>query len=466
MNSYIPFTKTMIPFLKIHFPPTNDHLSSKKISNVSREKIGSLFQEIHDARQKWNIDKQKIMNQKVLSREIMKPTYDKYNYIPAEIREKIERDCAHQTHYSYSFTIHSRDFIIHFICTNEITHAHVLKKIERIYMWFQIACKQNPNIECSKNIHIYLYCIDMRKELPGPKELSGSKELPSEPEKIDMIHANTAFTTGCQTSTNIIIFREEEWFKVLMHESFHNLGLDFIELSSSDTKVLDDRLREMFHIEQISDIRLYETYCETWAEILNVLFIVYYMNIVNKKNHTYKNTKLSRKTIQNKTIQNKTIQKYLNLKNQNKSIQNMMKQFRQRMIYESIFSCFQCAKIMYYHQIHYADFIRTSNNTKIISPQYQENTYCFSYYVLKSVLLFHFPSFLDFSIDQNNSSGSDSIMKFMLTLENGNKYVDLIQQNYRDPIYMKYVSKMEKWLQTHSEKTIVNRTLRMTMFEI
>lgn len=440
MYSYIPFTKTIIKYIKTHFP---NHLSLTKLSNKSKNHIISLFQEIHNARQKWNADKKNIINQKIASREILKPVPETYNYIPVEIREKIEKDCANQTHYSYSFKIQSRNFTIHFMCSNAINYTHILQKLERIYIWFQIACKQNPNIQCSKNIHIYLYCIDFPKELPWPKELPYNP-----PDKIDTIHANTAFTTGCQTSANIIIFRVEEWFKVLMHESFHNLGLDFIGLSSSDTKVLDNRLREMFHIEQITDIRLYETYCETWAEILNVLFIVYYTNM-NKKNYTH-TKKLSHKTI-NKTRENQLSNKYV----------RMMKQFRQRMAYESIFSCFQCAKIMNYHQIHYTDFIQLNKN---ISPPYQENTYCFSYYILKSILLFHYSSFLDFSIDQQNTS--EQKMKFNLTLENGNKYVDLIQQNYQDPVYTNLISKMENRLQTHSEKTVISRTLRMTAFEI
>jgi hypothetical protein len=44
---------------------------------------------------------------------------------------------------------------------------------------------------------------------------------------IDQEHANTAFTTSCKTNTEINLFREEEWFKVLVHETFHCMGLDF-----------------------------------------------------------------------------------------------------------------------------------------------------------------------------------------------------------------------------------------------
>jgi hypothetical protein len=57
-------------------------------------------------------------------------------------------------------------------------------------------------------------------------------------------------------------------------------------------------------------------------------------------------------------------------------------------------------------------------------------------------------------------------MKFHLTLKNGNKYVDLIQQNYQDPVYTNLISKMEKWLKTHPDKPVINSTLRMTVFEI
>lgn len=455
--SYKPITKTLFQSMQRYFP-SSGRSSFLKLSLLGREKVMSLFQEIHESHQRWKSNKKEIMSTKKETREMIKPSIEKYNYIPIEIREKIEQDCSPHIHYSYSFDVYSRKITVHFTCSKNITQTELSYKIERIYMWFQIACKQNPNIQCSEYINIYLYCIDFPKVLPSPNTMATINNTISE------VHANTAFTTNCQTSTDIILFREEEWFKVLIHESFHNLGLDFNELSSSDTKVLDDRLREMFHIEKISDIRLYETYCETWAELLNIIFIVYYTNIVNRQNQSIihiKNTK-RRKTKKREKRSLKLLSKTL--------IQNMTNQFEQQMIYESMFSCFQCAKIMDYNRLHYADFIQHKGNIQNISPSYRENTYCFSYYILKSIFLFHFPSFFDFAIHQNNS---DQIMKFRLTLENGNKFVDLIQQNYQDPVYMQIVSKMEHWIHTYSidptappEIKTLTTTLRMTLFEI
>ena len=256
---YKPITKTLLSCMK-QFTPITHTLSSE-----SREKIMSLFHKIHAAQREWTLHKSEILRSKHESSVIYKPDPQIYNYIPAEIREKIEKNLPY-THYSYSFTILLRRFKIHFMCSSEINHTHVLQKIERIYQWFIIACAQNPNLQCSKNVNVYLYCIDFPKMLPQNKKF----------EKIDTIHANTAFTTGCQLSTDIVLFREEEWFKVLMHESFHNLGLDFIELPSADLEIIERELRQRFKIEQVNDIRFYETYCEMWAEIMNILFIVYY----------------------------------------------------------------------------------------------------------------------------------------------------------------------------------------------
>ena len=64
------------------------------------------------------------------------------------------------------------------------------------------------------------------------------KKLPKQYNLIDREHANTAFTTSCQTETEICIFREEEWFKTFIHETFHNMGMDFTANGSQYTNEL------------------------------------------------------------------------------------------------------------------------------------------------------------------------------------------------------------------------------------
>ena len=149
--------------------------------------------------------------------------------------------------------------------------------VYKIYAWFhfirpyasdQAQTAKQPSDrsgECSKEINIYLYFTPFKKRLP-----STSKET------IGPAHANTGFTYPCsinpgpggKASTEIIIFRHEEWFKVLMHETFHNLELDFNTVSGTSMRDIFPAIRH--------NILLSESYVESWARILNVAFYVFY----------------------------------------------------------------------------------------------------------------------------------------------------------------------------------------------
>ena len=39
---------------------------------------------------------------------------------------------------------------------------------------------------------------------------------------------------GCRETSEITIYREEEWIKVLIHELFHNLNLDFSSMDITE----------------------------------------------------------------------------------------------------------------------------------------------------------------------------------------------------------------------------------------
>ena len=45
-------------------------------------------------------------------------------------------------------------------------------------------------------------------------------------------NVNTAFTYTCNRNNVIHIYRQEEWFKVLIHETFHNLNMDFSKIDN------------------------------------------------------------------------------------------------------------------------------------------------------------------------------------------------------------------------------------------
>jgi hypothetical protein len=181
----------------------------------------------------------------------------------------------------------------------------------------------------------------MKKKIPATKR-----------SYIKRINANTAFTTACNTTNEIVIFRYEEWFKVFIHETMHALGLDFSEIN---TEYTNQCIMDIMPVK--SDVRLYETYCETWASILNAMFISLFST-----NH-------------NEDLEN---------------MDRMIKKTQNFIHLEILFSLFQCCKVLSFFDLKYTDLSEQSINAhNKRTNQYKEETQILSYYILKPISLFH-----------------------------------------------------------------------------
>ena len=115
--------------------------------------------------------------------------------------------------------------------------------------------------KCSKHLKIHCCWTNLKKYLPR--------------DMLDVLgveNVNSAVTTSCTPSGSIVIFREEEWFKVLIHELFHVIGLDF---SANHSEIYTEKLREILNVN--SDYLIFETYSEFWATIINTLFYTYFI---------------------------------------------------------------------------------------------------------------------------------------------------------------------------------------------
>ena len=108
-------------------------------------------------------------------------------------------------------------------------------------------------------LSIYLLMTDCKKIMPPDIQSLGTNDI------------NSAFTlTGGTDDPVVVIFREEEWLKVFIHETFHALCLDFSNLESG----MLARIEAKTGIESLPDgRRTYETYCETFAVIVHSLFM-------------------------------------------------------------------------------------------------------------------------------------------------------------------------------------------------
>lgn len=411
------------------------HFSPNILSHVSVSFLSTLFHKIHNAYIKWTQHQNQIKT-KTKTNWLYTPSLSEYQYIPELIRKNIE-NVKRETIYQQQYTLEIGDKTFHimiwfptYIRTNNkstilMSDIQIQEKVNRIlqkiYMWLTIATSFiHKNTKCSKTVNVFLFLTDHKKYLPMINEHT-----------ISQTNVNTAFTTGCvQEHTNIYIYREEEWFKVFMHETMHNLGLDFIDIYHHG---IDDIIHRTIPITSVQDIRLYETYAETWANIMNILFVVYFTDTPSKKGRL--------------------------------PIVRWTQLFTKRLYLEQVFSLFQATKILYFHKMNYSDFFVVEK-----ARFYKENTQVFSYYILKSVWLLNINSFLEFCVSQKGGAS----LKFHLSSFNLNKYVAILMKNVQSSSYMHTIKDMYQYYsdkiiqgkEKEKEIPFAKNTLRMTLQEL
>jgi hypothetical protein len=398
-------TKILKSFLDTNFTKNMGTGKAIELSQTSLSFLGSLFLLFKKGDDAFRDAKIENNNGTHLTKSA------DFDYIPISIKRKIER--MDKLIKISRFRIQDRSFKVTIVYPIENKLSAHANQIRRIFMWLFVACHFSP-IKCSQTMDINLYFTDNVKTLPSS---SGSI--------IDQEHANTAFTTSCNTNTVINLFREEEWFKVLIHETFHCMGLDF---SSEDPTAANNNILSIFPVK--SDVRLFETYCETWAEILNVMFISYHST--------------------------------RQIENISESVTKMLEKTARMLRYEKMFSIFQCTKVLHHINITYAQMHEKSTGAdKIRQTRYKEKTQILSYYVLKSMLMFDPNLFIEWCVKHNHRS-----LKFNSASTNIHRYCDLIRQQYQEPGYVHAVEQFEQWFDKNGyHKNMELRTLRMSLFE-
>lgn len=405
----------------------HNNVSIVKFSNKSKSLLEQLLKTIAFA----NIEYKKadIKSQLIpVGNDNVFPRGYNYNYCKDNIKSEIEN--MNKTSCIYTIKIKNREFQVSFIAPNNFTNIenYFEQSIKLVYIWLYLACKYSP-AKCSHKINIYLYLTPLKKHLPT----SGYY--------IDENHANTAFTTSCKTITEINIFRQEEWFKVLIHETFHCMGLDFSEFEQTN---IDKHVLSIFPVN--SDVRLFETYCEMWAEIINVLIISYFSN---KKIDD----------IENITIDNTN---------------EMIKKCEKLLEIEQTFSVFQCAKVLKFFDLEYTDLYELHCKYKRDS-NYKEDTHVLSYYILKCIYMFHVNEFIEWCSDYNKNGIINFNKQPHLVENNMYEYFLFIREHYKNPEFIKAVNGMLSWFhktQKKLSKSLRNvdkfelKTLRMSIHEI
>jgi hypothetical protein len=290
----------------------------------SKEYLQDLYSEIYDVRQK----RAKITSPQSFEYIIPKGKY--YDDIPKIIQRHIKDTL--DSYYLYTLWIGELVVRVFWVAYTAAT----ADEIAQIYHWMIIAhkyaqCKPaaGATVAATTRIDIYLYMTNLHKQLPRTNRYIISAE-----------HVNSAFTHSCPGAVGEInIYRYEEWFKVLIHETFHIFGMDFS--GSEKLHVLArNEIAAIFPVK--SDIVLYEAYTEFMAEIIARMFYT-----------------------------------------------RDFRAFEIQMKREQAYSAFQVCKILRFMGLEYCDLFGTTEHCILARRNYCENTPVLSYYIIKSIMIIH-----------------------------------------------------------------------------
>jgi hypothetical protein len=229
---------------------------------------------------------------------------------------------------------------------------------------------------------------------------------------LDEINVNTAFTRTCPVNSEIIVFRKEEWFKVFIHETMHNFGLDFSDLN---TNSCTEKILSLFNVN--SDVNLYEAYTEFWARTINVMFCSFVSS---------------------------------------KSFQDFENTFEKLMNVEIGYSCFQMIKVLKHMNLDYVSLLSKTDSKNL----YKERTSVLSYYIITFVLIYNYQDFLLWC-ETNNSE----ILNFKKTSKSMLDFCGFIEEKYRKQELLQFIKMVETNELTNNNKFIKNN-LRMTLCEL
>ena len=336
--------------------------------------------------------------------------------VPSEIQSHIHSAThnAMATRYQHSFTLPSGrtvNLCIWFPSSSSSSlekSKHLSDMIHCIYAWFVFLDSRVTNPDCSKKLTIYLYMTQLTKKLPNK----------SRKQELSEINVNSGFTFSCKEQNVIYIFRQEEWLKVLIHESIHALGIDFSWYVPSHA-TSTAHIQKIFANVHSSQLSIFEAFTEVWAE----LFVILLQVCMISQNEVYDNDADKQRDLE-------------------LIIQNCLH-------YEQGWARIQCVKVLRYYGLTYQELFWKEKG----SEGYRETkTAVFSYYVLKCVLMHHLDAFLTWSTQASRGRGFT--------------YIFTSDQEYRKNI-VSFCAFLVKWAQDPAYQQVIrnveDKTKRMSL---
>uniref|UniRef100_A0A6C0IS63 Uncharacterized protein n=1 Tax=viral metagenome TaxID=1070528 RepID=A0A6C0IS63_9ZZZZ len=408
-------------------------INDTKLTNKCENVIKTLYNHMNDGYKLIHIEKinqghsffyNLQIKQLDLSKknQIPKPTTFPSNAFPETIKKHIDSKVVSYIKYNIAFL--NKIITIYFVTEEHITTQHITKYnyyVDNMLVWiYLLSLYSTEQCRGVQNLNVFIYLTSLEKVLPNRQSIV-----------LDEEHVNTAFTFSCPTNkSEIVIFRKEEWFKVFIHETFHNFGLDFSEMNINECKRM---LYALFPVN--SEIKVYEAYSEFWARIMNTMFFSYIVCINNKKY----------------------------------DFRSFTTEFNKYMGYEITYSLIQANKVLLFMNLIYEHLYENDNySSKLREQMYKENTNVFAYYIITGILISHYQEFILWCHVNNTN-----VFQFKKTIIHQKDFCSFIKKRYKKRAFLKdmncihlfLLGIMNKQHKTSSEIYLLNN-LRMTLCDV
>jgi len=314
--------------------------------------------------------------------------------------------------FKYTLFAFKKSINVYFVLFNDKTilydsEIEIRNNLYKILLWLHVLDNYYEDKTCSQELNIYVYLTEILKILPDKKNDDIKKE-----------HVNTGFTYTCLKKNSIIIYRKEEWYKVFIHETFHNLKLDFSNMSNYNTRKY---INNLFKVN--SDVKLYEAYTDSWAKIINVLICSYFMSFKNKD--------------------------------------SFIESFIENINLERTFCMFQSIKILDHMGLKFEDLYIEDIK---IRNKYKEQTSVLSYYIINAIILNNYQEFILWC-----SKNNKNIIQFNHISENQIEFCKFIENNCKTASMLyriECVTDMYNYYKVNNENKYLLYNMRKSLFQL
>jgi hypothetical protein len=308
---------------------------------------------------------------------------------------------------TYKNIIKGKTYVFDFIIYNDeiiITKLDLI--VEKMLLVLQLIIAISKN-DTRNGQHITFFLTPFRKKL-NINNINNSNNN-SNTNVLGAKNVNSGFTYPYLINGITFIYRKEEFFKVFIHESIHYYGIDkalYKDFSKdSNYNINYNKFINLFNINDhdIVNISINEGLTEYWTFIIHLIALSYKKSI---------------------------------------TLANFINKFENLYKLELLHIIFQVVKILNYNKLTYSQFLTKS------SAKYRETSHIFSYYIVKTLLVYNHENLLSstmFDINFSNKlnialkSDINSINSFFINLlsyASDSRFIKLV--NKVETLYNKY----------------------------